>query len=59
MGRRTAARWDMHVDECVFAGGVVASDKDRIGVPDEAEVRKAFVFIWSSDSEVSLQVVGW
>jgi hypothetical protein len=48
----------MHVDKCVFAGGVVASHKDGIGVPDEAEVRKAFVFVWSSDSEVPMRVVG-
>jgi hypothetical protein len=48
----------MHVDKRVFAGGIVASHKDGIGVPDEAEVRKAFVFVWSSDGEVSVGVVG-
>jgi hypothetical protein len=59
VGRGSTARWDMHVDERVFAGGVVTSHKDCIGVPDEAEVSKAFVFVRSSDGEVSLQVVGW
>jgi hypothetical protein len=58
MGRGAAAGWDMHVDECESAGGVVARHKDRIGVPDESEVREAFVSVWSSDGEVSLWVVG-
>jgi hypothetical protein len=57
VGRGAAAGWDMHVDEGVFAGGVVAAHKDRIGVTDQAEVRKAFVFVRSSDGEVSLRVV--
>jgi hypothetical protein len=56
--RRTTAGWDVHVNECVSAGGVVARNQNRIGVPDEAKVRKAFVFVWSSDGEVSLRVVG-
>jgi hypothetical protein len=56
--RGTAAGWDMHVDKCVLAGGVVAGHQDGIGVPDEAEVRKAFVLVWSSDGEVSMRIVG-
>jgi hypothetical protein len=56
--RRTTAGWNVHVNKCVLAGGVVARNQDRIGVPDEAKVRKAFVFVWSSDGEVSLRIVG-
>jgi hypothetical protein len=58
VGRGTAAGWDMHVDECVLAGGVIARHQDGIGVPDEAEVRKAFVFVWSSHGEVSMRIIG-
>ena len=47
----------MHVDECVLPGGVLTTHKDGVGVPDEAEVRKALVFIWSGNGEVSLRVV--
>jgi hypothetical protein len=58
MGRGAATGWDMHVDEGVLAGGVVTGHQDRIGVPDNAEVRKIVVLVGSCDGEVSLQVVG-
>jgi hypothetical protein len=58
VGRRAAAGRDVHVDEGVFAGGVVASHKDRIGIADKAEMRKALVLVGSSDGEVSVRVVG-
>jgi hypothetical protein len=48
----------MHVDKCVFAGGVVAAHKDGVGVADQAEMRKALVFVRSSDGEVSMWIVG-
>jgi hypothetical protein len=48
----------MHVDKCVFAGGVVAAHKDGVGVADQAEVRKAFVFVRSSDGEAPMRIVG-
>jgi hypothetical protein len=57
--RWAAAGWNMHVDECVFAVGIVPTDKNRIGVPDEAEMRKAFVFVWPSDGEMALRIVWW
>jgi hypothetical protein len=56
--RGTATGRNVHVDEGVFAGGVITSDQDRVGVPDEAVVGKARVFVWSSDREMSLRVVG-
>ena len=57
VGRRSAAWWNMHIDECVLSSGVLTSHKDGVGVPDEAEVRKALVFVWSGNGEVSLRVV--
>jgi hypothetical protein len=59
MRRRAAARRDVHVDKGVFAVGVVARDQDRVGIPDEAKVEKALVFIWTSDCQASLRVVEW
>jgi hypothetical protein len=58
VGRRAAAWRDVHVDERVLAGGVVAGHQDRVGVPDNAEVRKTLVAVGSCDGEVSLWVVG-
>jgi hypothetical protein len=58
VGRRAAAGWDMHVDKCVFAVSVVAAHKDGVGVADQAEVRKAFVFVRSSDGEAPMRIVG-
>jgi hypothetical protein len=56
--RGAATGRNVHVDEGVFAGGVITSDQDRVGVPDEAIVRKTRVFVWSSDREMSMRVVG-
>jgi hypothetical protein len=56
--RGAATGWNVHVDKGVFAVRVITSDKDRIGVPDEAIVRKARVFVWSSDREMPMRVVG-
>jgi hypothetical protein len=58
VGRGPAPGWDVHVNKCVFAGGVVATHKDGVGVTDQAEVRKAFVFVRSSDGEMAMRIVG-
>jgi hypothetical protein len=58
VGRGPAPGWDVHVDKCVFAGGVVAAHEDGVGVADQPEVRKAFVFVRSSDGEVPMRIVG-
>jgi hypothetical protein len=57
--RWATAGWNMHVDERVFAVGIVPTDKNRIGVADEAEMREAFVFVRPSDGEVTLRIVSW
>lgn len=56
--RGAATGRNVHVDEGVFAGGVLASNQDRLGVPYQAVVRKARVFVWSSDPEMPIRVVG-
>jgi hypothetical protein len=47
--RRPAARWDVHVDERVLSGGVLAGDEDRVGVTDEPDVREALVVVRPRD----------
>jgi len=57
VGRWTATGRNVHVDEGVLAGAVFTSDQDRVRVPDQAIVRKARVFVWSSDREMSMRVI--
>lgn len=45
--RRSSARGDMHVDQGVPAGGVLAGDEDRVGIADDAEVRQGLVGVRS------------
>jgi hypothetical protein len=47
--RRPAARWDVHVDQRVLSGGVLAGDEDRVGVTDEPDVREALVVVRPRD----------
>ena len=49
---------DVHVDEGVLAGGVVAGNQDRVGVADKAKVSKGFVVVGSCDGKVSMRVIG-
>ena len=43
--RRPAAWRDVHVDEGVLAGGVLAGHEDCVGVADEPDVRQALIFV--------------
>ena len=56
--RRPAARRDVHVDEGVPAGGVIAGDEDRVGVADEPDVRQALIFVRPGHGELARRVVG-
>jgi hypothetical protein len=56
--RRAAARRDMHVDEGVAAGGVVARQKDRVGVTHYPEVGQGRVLVRARKREISFRVVG-
>ena len=58
MRRGAAAGRDVHVDEGVLAGGVVAGHQDRVGVADESEVGEGFVVVGSCDREVSVRIIG-
>jgi len=58
MRRGAAAGRDVHVDEGVLAGGVVAGHQDRIGVADKAEVSEGFIVVGSCDGKVSVRVIG-
>src|SRR6266566_3621810 len=55
---RPSARRDVHVDEGVPAGGVMAGDQDGVGVADEPDVRQALIFVWPRDGEPARRVVG-
>ena len=56
--RRPAAGRDVHVDEGVLAGGVLAGHQDRVGVADQPDVRQALVVVRPRDGELAGQVVG-
>jgi hypothetical protein len=58
MWRGTSARRDVHVDEGVSAGGVVAGHQDRIGITDEPDVAKRLVFVGPGDRQVAVRVIG-
>ena len=39
MWRRAAARRDVHIDQTEATVGIVAGDKERVGISDDADVR--------------------
>jgi hypothetical protein len=43
MGRRTAAGWDVHIDQAVPTVCVIAGEQDGVGITDEADVRQALI----------------
>ncbi len=45
--RRAATRRDKHVYEAVATGGVLASQKDGVGISRQSNVRQLLVFVWS------------
>ena len=46
--RRRAATWrDKHVYEAVATGGVLARQKDGVGISRQSNVRQLLVFVWS------------
>jgi hypothetical protein len=45
MIRRAAARGNVHVNEAITTGSVIAAQQNGIGVSHDAKVAKAFVFV--------------
>ena len=45
--RRSATRRDKHVYEAVATGGVLARQKDGVGVSRQSNVTQLLVFVWS------------
>ena len=58
MSRRAAAGRNKHVDEAVATGGVLARQKDRIGVSRQTNVRQVLIFVRSCKRQPSLEVIG-
>jgi hypothetical protein len=56
-GGRAAAGRNVHVDQAIPAVGVVAGEQDRVGITDEADVRKALVCVGPRDLEGALWIV--
>ena len=56
--RRPSARRNVHVDEGVPAGRVLAGDEDGVRVSDEPDVRQALIFVWPCDGDPARRVVG-
>jgi len=56
--RRAATRRDKHVYEAVATGGVLARQKDGVGVSRQSNVRQFLVLVRSRERQVSLKVIG-
>ena len=55
--RRTTARWNLHVDDAESPIGVRPCDSDRVGAPDEADMRKAATLIRLGMEERAAQII--
>jgi hypothetical protein len=56
--RRAATRRDKHVYEAVVTGGVLARQKDGVGISRQSNVRQLLVFVWSRKRQLPLNVIG-
>ena len=56
--RRAATRRDKHVYEAVATGGVLARQKDGVGISRQSNVRQLLVFVWSRKRQLPLNVIG-
>ena len=52
--RRTASRWNVHIDHAESSRCFRSGDGDGVGVSDESNVRKSFIFIDLSKRQISL-----
>ena len=57
MRRRAASRRDVHVNEAITAGGVIAAEQNGIGVPHESDVAKAPVLFRVRSRKIAEEVV--
>ena len=55
--RRAATRRDEHVYEAVATGGVLARQKDGVGISRQSNVRQLLVFVWSRKRQLPLNVI--
>ena len=58
MRRRSAARWNAHVDETVATLGVFAGNKDCVGVPHQPDVGQVRV-IWLGKRQFPRGIIRW
>lgn len=56
--RRPATRRDKHVYEAIATGGVLARQKDGVGISRQSNVRQLLVFVWSRKRQLPLNVIG-
>jgi len=56
--RRAATRRDKHVYKAVATGGVLARQKDGVGISRQSNVRQLLVFVWSRKRHFPLNVIG-
>src|ERR1035438_1353631 len=57
MRSRAAARRNVHVDNAKASVGLIAGDRDGIGISHDANMRKALIRIGLGNGEVALEVV--
>ena len=55
--RRAATRRDKHVYEAVATGGVLARQKDGVGISRQSNMRQLLVFVWSHKRQLPLNVI--
>src|SRR6266480_5612744 len=53
-----SARRNHHIDKAIAAIGVVARQKNRVGVSHQCDVRQTLVLVRPREHQVSLQIVG-
>ena len=55
--RRAATRRDKHVYKAVAPGGVLARQKDGVGISRQSNVRQLLVFVWSRKRQLPSNVI--
>lgn len=58
MQRRSAAGWDVHVDQAETARSCLPWDSNRIGIANQADVRQILISIRPSQRKSAVKIIG-
>src|SRR5665213_3901030 len=56
---RTAAWWDVHVDDAKAPRSLLTGDSDSVGVANKADVGQCLIGVRACARKSALQIVGW